>query len=374
MVARTMRNLSLSQISKMERSAKRPLSLLTIKDLMQQRREIRQPGILLETARYMQKEIPLRIAHRLKDFHRLPAVALASEPFARTHELYLEAFDQLSAGPQIESVDDCGDFARRLRNQVDSHREVVPLMERAIRELQPFTDCQDELRTFLDKLFVTRIGNRVLAEHFLSCMGRGGTDGIVTDCELEPIIRNVAEELTRKSHKCYGTAPEIIFDVSKAGTEAPVIADHVRYITQEVLKNAIRASVETHGDAPPAIKVCIHQGTDAVIVKIHDRGGGLDKRVEGSLFDYGFTTASKEDVGYGVLGGYGLGLPLSRLYARYFGGDLTVRHMHGFGTTVVINLSRLGTQFEFDVSSDSDANEERRPVDKRRRRARLMSS
>jgi pyruvate dehydrogenase kinase 2/3/4 len=109
-------------------------------------------------------------------------------------------------------------------------------------------------------------------------------------------------------------------------------------------------------------------------VKIHDRAGGLDKRVESSLFDYGFTTVSKGDVGYGVLGGYGLGLPLSRLYARYFGGDLTLRHMHGFGTTVVINLNRLGSQFEFDVSSDSEASEERRPMEKRRRRARVMSS
>jgi pyruvate dehydrogenase kinase 2/3/4 len=248
-------------------------------------------------------------------------------------------------------------------------------MERAIRELQPFADCREELRTFFDKLFVTRIGNRVLAEHFLSCMGRAGTDGIVTDCELEPIVRNVAEELTRKSLQCYGTSPEILFDVSKAGTEAPVIADHVRYITQEVLKNAIRASVETQRESPPPVKVCIHQGTDAVMVKINDRGGGLEKCVEGSLFDYGFTTVSKDDVGYGVLGGYGLGLPLSRLYARYFGGDLTLRHMYGHGTTVVINLSRLGTQFEFDVSSDSEASEEHRPgSEKRRRRARAMSS
>ncbi|CAM9885432.1 unnamed protein product, partial [Phaeothamnion confervicola] len=32
------------------------------------------------------------------------------------------------------------------------------------------------------------------------------------------------------------------------------------------------------------------------------------------------------------LAGYGVGLPLSRVYARYFGGDLVLLSMEGFGT------------------------------------------
>jgi pyruvate dehydrogenase kinase 2/3/4 len=34
----------------------------------------------------------------------------------------------------------------------------------------------------------------------------------------------------------------------------------------------------------------------------------------------------------GALAGYGFGLPLSRLYCRYFGGDLSIVSMEGFGT------------------------------------------
>ena len=43
-----------------------------------------------------------------------------------------------------------------------------------------------------------------------------------------------------------------------------------------------------------------------------------------------------------VLAGYGFGLPLSRLYARYFGGDLQILSMEGYGTDAYLHLNRLG--------------------------------
>lgn len=47
--------------------------------------------------------------------------------------------------------------------------------------------------------------------------------------------------------------------------------------------------------------------------------------------------------------GFGVGLPLSRLYARYFGGDVHLSQMYGHGTDVLINLNRLGNQTELRV-------------------------
>lgn len=39
---------------------------------------------------------------------------------------------------------------------------------------------------------------------------------------------------------------------------------------------------------------------------------------------------------------YGYGLPISRLYARYFGGDLAIISMENYGTDAYLHLNRLG--------------------------------
>jgi pyruvate dehydrogenase kinase 2/3/4 len=46
------------------------------------------------------------------------------------------------------------------------------------------------------------------------------------------------------------------------------------------------------------------------------------------------------------LAGLGYGLPSSRSYARYFGGDVSVMSMEGYGTDAFVHLTRLGNSRE----------------------------
>ena len=135
--------------------------------------------------------------------------------------------------------------------------------------------------------------------------------------------------------------------------------EHVDYIMLELIKNSMRATVDWHGVdcAYPPIKVVIADGkeNEDVVIKVSDEGGGIPRSNMKKIWSYLFTTADpaiqegmisfNENVDHSIdspLAGLGYGLPISRSYARYFGGDVSVMSMEGYGTDAFIHLTRLG--------------------------------
>ena len=151
-----------------------------------------------------------------------------------------------------------------------------------------------------------------------------------------------------------------VFTIALSSLSATITAD---YIMLELLKNSMRATVEFHGvdaDFPP-IKVVIADGAENedVVIKVSDEGGGIPRSNMKKIWSYLFTTAdpsiqegmvgTKNDVDHGVdspLAGLGYGLPISRSYARYFGGDVSIMSMEGYGTDAFVYLARLGNMRE----------------------------
>lgn len=88
-----------------------------------------------------------------------------------------------------------------------------------------------------------------------------------------------------------------------------------------------------------------------------DRGGGVPISQANDIWDYLFTTADADDHpathaggifgslaenrGAGPMHGYGFGLPTSRAYARYFGGDLTCESMQDYGTDTYLRIAHI---------------------------------
>ena len=71
------------------------------------------------------------------------------------------------------------------------------------------------------------------------------------------------------------------------------------------------------------------------------QGGGIPHRVTSKMFHYLYSTAPRPNMkpsDMAALAGYGYGLPMSRLYARYFHGDLIVNSYDGYGTDAIVYL------------------------------------
>eukprot|EP01137_Pigoraptor_chileana_P002856 Opistho-2@42295 len=138
-------------------------------------------------------------------------------------------------------------------------------------------------------------------------------------------------------------------------TPFPYVPGHLYHILFEIFKNSMRAVVEHHGpDAVryPKMRVVLAKGEEDLTIKVSDEGGGIPRSGMSQIFTYLYTTATppplegdaSTDMNHAPLAGFGYGLPLSRLYARYFGGDLNLISMEGYGTDAYIYLKVVAAE------------------------------
>uniref|UniRef100_A0A2K5LYW3 Protein-serine/threonine kinase n=1 Tax=Cercocebus atys TaxID=9531 RepID=A0A2K5LYW3_CERAT len=302
---------------------------------------------LLKSARYLQQELPVRIAHRIKGFRCLPFIIGCNPTILHVHELYIRAFQKLTDFPPIKDQADDTQYCQLVRQLLDDHKDVVTLLAEGLRESRKHIEDEMLVRYFLDKTLTSRLGIRMLATHHLALhedkVGRLGW-GSVRLCE----------------HK-YGNAPRVRIN-GHVAARFPFIPMPLDYILPELLKNAMRwATMESHLDTPynvPDVVITIANNDVDLIIRISDRGGGIAHKDLDRVMDYHFTTAeaSTQDprisplFGHldmhsgaqsGPMHGFGFGLPTSRAYAEYLGGSLQLQSLQGIGTDVYLRLRHI---------------------------------
>ncbi|KAI5124028.1 hypothetical protein M0805_003859 [Coniferiporia weirii] len=227
-------------------------------------------------------------------------------------------------------------------------------------------------------------------------------DGVVNmACSPTEMIKACSMFVGEMCEATFGVHPDVVVDGHVDATFAYVPV-HLQYILTELLKNAFRATVERHWktfgfsslhEMPPVTaSISLPQRTVGVdspsylLIRIRDEGGGVSPSNMPRVFSYAFTTAGRDlrqedetdggpyaaqhvggsaaiggstkgeageanlfgeitgkgiQTGVGTLAGLGYGLPMSRLYAKYFGGSLDLYSLDGWGTDAVVRLRCL---------------------------------
>lgn len=334
--------------------------------------------ILMQVAGFLRHELPIRLAHRILDLDRVPLMK-EMDSVKQVRDLYMTSFlELLSVQKRIASPDQEEAFARILESIYDRHASVLVQMARGAFELRAAIrrgnlptktvgqsmfqfDTMDDTHAFLDRFYISRIGIRVLIGQYLSLRQPPVENYIGLIClETSPyeILKRAIDDAAFMCTRKYGDAPEVII-TGRLDLTFPYVPTHLHYIMLELLKNSMRATVDWHGidaDYPP-IKVVIADGkeNEDVVIKVSDEGGGIPRSNMKRIWSYLFTTADpaiqegmvafNENVDHSIdspLAGLGYGLPISRSYARYFGGDLSLMSMEGHGTDAYVHLRRLG--------------------------------
>ncbi|KAI0761094.1 mitochondrial branched-chain alpha-ketoacid dehydrogenase kinase-domain-containing protein [Irpex lacteus] len=135
----------------------------------------------------------------------------------------------------------------------------------------------------------------------------------------------------------------------------PLRPRHLSHIVFELLKNSLRAVVERYGpeneDHFPPIKVIVVEGKEDITIKISDEG---EASPAARFHSFGRTCTPPWRVRISgrfpgqrfnaPMAGFGYGCHCQ--IARYFGGDLRLISMDGFGTDVYIHLNKLSSSAE----------------------------
>ena len=328
-----------------------------------------------QIATFLYREMPVRFAHRAMELARLPH-GLGQQPsICEVENWYRQSFADLVRlqPPRTEELEE--ELRKTLENIYDRHAETQVKIAQGLREFSFSPAVQEtgkklyefeDIHRFLDKFSTSRIGIRMLIGQYLDFDNDDPDYVGLISVNTSP-FKVATQAIDHATYMCtreFGDAPSVSIRGRKDLTFA-YVPSHLYYMLFELLKNSMRATCVTHMQENdmfdkelPDINIIIADGeeNDDVVVKVSDEGGGIRRSHVGRIFRYLFTTARDEptaledansDFGVeGPLAGLGYGLPISRAYARYFGGDLEIISMEGYGTDAFLYLSRLRTHSE----------------------------
>lgn len=327
---------------------------------------------LLQSAQFLHRELPVRVAHRIKSFHGIPFIIGCNPIILAVHDLYIQSFKKLYHFPHLKNMKDVNEYAHLLHELLENHKNVVEDLAYGFRQCSKH--LSEEMmethlaRKFLDRMLSSRLGIRLLAMHhiLLHEKEKDHIGMIHTKYSPTKAIERAASFVSRLCEHTYGRSPKLRI-CGHVQVVFPFIPIPLDYIFCELLKNAMRSTVEHHTNPRvgiPDIVVTIAINTVDFIIKISDRGGGIPHKLIDKVLDYNFTTVENSAVKYenplndiismtnqgpdgpSKMHGFGFGLPMSQCYAEYMGGSLVIQSMQGIGTDIYLRLKRIDCQEE----------------------------
>ncbi|KAL3957825.1 hypothetical protein ACCO45_008403 [Purpureocillium lilacinum] len=346
---------------------------------------------LISSANYVRTELPVRIAHRLRDMQQLPYVVVTNPHINDVYNLYYNAFDCFRKLKEVKTLEDNDRLCEIIAQNLKGHLTVIPKLAMGILECGGLMDPKD-LDNFMNTILRSRISRRVIAEQHLSLTETFNSPYFSPGAKLsesdfigEIFIKCSAKEVIDRCAKAVTALAR-----STNGPDAAVPEIHV-YIVGELLRNSVEAVIERHQKTndpapPPPIEVTICEAQEHVIFRISDRGGGIPREelplsvvVQQGPPEPEATRQPRPGAPHGCHHAraprrgrarprrpqdthlqqlprlahqpapnlrLGMGLPLSRVYAEYWAGSLNLHSLEGYGVDAFLQISRLGNKNE----------------------------
>ncbi|CAO3652143.1 unnamed protein product [Cunninghamella echinulata] len=309
----------------------------------------------------------------------------------QVYQLYWEAFERLRVIPPIQTVEDNQIFCRALHQSLEAHRVVIPRLTLGMQECQLHMDA-DKRDKFITAALRSRISRRVLTEQHLIL---SNYSPVITKLSSSPSSSSTSKNHHQNSNtnnenimifqhcsahktiqKCIQRLQPYYPDIHVKLDDSPdvdfaYVGDHIEYILHQLLLNSMQHTTKKKsmtGNGKGDIRVTICSNERDLFFRISDQAGGIEPNVYQHLWSFGHpeiinnnnhpqkknvhhmttwtATLSEQQQEVPSHQPLGMGLPMSKIYATYWGGDLKVITMEGYGSDAYVRIPKLGDQLE----------------------------
>nr|VWO95126.1 Protein-serine/threonine kinase (EC [Ganoderma boninense] len=366
-----------------EQHAKQPPRPLTLTKLLSFAQPLT-PDSVLQSVGYVLSEIPRMLAKRANALEALPFIVGMNPYIARTLQSNRRAFQFLVTHPPVRTLKENALLIENLADLVRNHADDIPAMAKGLRAWGRDEGVVD--LTCSPKELIGVCGSFVkdLCEATL-----GASPQIIIDGDADATFAYVPVHLEY-------ILTEILKNSFRASVEWHQ-RHHSYSSSSPIPPVVITVSSQPHPDNGPPRRGASASPVSSLraakppsrflFLRVRDQGGGVSPTNMSRIFSYSFTTAGRgaedqglhwEDegmgggpyaaqhmsgggaidgggseslfseitgrgvqMGMGTIAGLGYGLPMSRLYAKYFGGSLDFKSLDGWGSDVYIKLRCL---------------------------------
>jgi pyruvate dehydrogenase kinase 2/3/4 len=354
------------------------------------------PDFRIPNAVFLHTELPIRVAQRAVDLLTLPFGLSEAPPIRAVASTYIRYLHTILATPPPQTRAQEAHFTDVLQSLVLDRASIPQAIAQGLGIWKAHTTAAStteddhaaryhEMEEALYRFFTARVGLRFLTEHHVLSSQRNtaASDALRSSTltrGLEPDAADTVDtvgciqahvDLAKEVRRVVAVVQEQ-FEQSGAQRVPPVeivdcpssctdddgftyVPHHLHYMLLELLKNSVRATLreyDLHEELPP-IRIVLVKGAEDVTIKVADKAGGIPRSRMAQIWQFCHSTVVDDDGHSGrppsdASGTQlrGFGLPICRIYARYFGGELTLKSVEGYGLDAYLHLPRLGKSGE----------------------------
>ena len=294
---------------------------------------------LLNSSSYLRRELPIRLAHLIREFRNLPFIVACNPAILEIHERYIKAFRRFEVFQTvIKDFDDEEKFTELVRDTMTMNKDILAMLAEGFRDSRRYIKREEDVTKYLNHILIARLATRLLCEHHIDLhkqatkhdhqsqepananssksdesssssssgsssdkisSNRSGSDWVgIVNKHFSPkkLVESSVKLVTNLCINKYGSAPKVKIDGHIKAT-FPYISLPLEYILPEILKNAFRATIEhnrlVNNLTIPDVSVTIAINEKDFVIRIRDRGGGIPHECVSRIFNYHFTTSTE---------------------------------------------------------------------------------